>query len=312
MISQKLLNFLACPDCGADLKLEKGQLFCTNTDCKQSFAIIDGIPELISPRLKSDLKLSQDKWEEFYQKQLDQEEYDKLYQTYLADNYDNVFRELKQSKEIKDIVFLEIGSGPMLLGQAIAKKCKLIIGVDFSQSALKIAKKMLDSKSISNYLLILGDINKMPIKKNSIDLLYGGGVIEHFKNTQSIINEMHRVLKTGGVAFNTVPYLNLGSLTYRQIWGNIPNFPILKQIAEFLHIKLLRAKHMRFGYELSFSANHLKSLHKKVGFKKVAVDKFDTKLMFDFIPFNFLKKICAYPANNCRLFWPMIKVIGEK
>lgn len=305
-----LLKILICPDCRSALQLSGHRLICPH--CQLNLPLLDGIPKIISGQLKTDLKLSQDKWEEFYQEQLEEEEYDKLYQTYLKDNYDNVFRELNKSKQINDIVFLEIGSGPMLLGQAIAKKCKLIIGIDISLSALKIAKKMLESKGITNYLLIWADINKMPIQNDSIDLLYGGGVIEHFKDTQSIVNEMHRVLKPGGISFNTVPYLNLGALTYRQLWGNIPNFPILKQLAEFLHIGLLGARHMTFGYELSFSASHLKTLHKKAGFKKVAVDKFDTKLMFEFIPFNFLKKVCLYLAKHYRLFWPMIKVIGEK
>lgn len=171
---------------------------------------------------------------------------------------------------------------------------------------------MLDGKGITNYQLILGDINKMPIKSNSIDLLYGGGVIEHCENTQTVINEIYRVLKPGGVSFNTVPYLNLGALTYRQIWGNIPEFPLLKQLAEFVHIKLLGARHMTFGYELSFSAGYLRALHKKAGFKKVTVDKFETKLMFDFIPFDFSRRVCIYLANHCRLFWPMIKVVAEK
>lgn len=312
MPNQKILNFLACPDCGADFKLIDGELFCVNTNCKQKFAIKDGIPEIISPQLKSDIKLTQDKWEKFYKKQLEEKKYDKLFQTYIQDNYDNVFKQLNKSKPINDIVFIEIGCGPFLLGQAIAKRCKLIIGIDVSLSALKIAKKMLESKGIANYLLILGDINKMPIKENSVDLLYGGGVIEHFKDTQTVINEMYRVLKPGGIAFNTVPYLNLGSLTYRQVWGNIPNFPVLKQLAEFLHIRLLRARHMRFGYELSFSAGYLKFLYKKSGFNKVAVEKFDSKLMFEFIHFNFLKNICVYLANQSRLFWPFVKVVAEK
>ena len=93
-----------------------------------------------------------------------------------------------------------------------------------------------------------------------------------------------RVLKKEGVSFNTAPYLNIGSLTYRQIWGNIPNFPILKQLAEFIHIKLLKGQHMIFGYEFSFLGSTLKKFHKKAGFEKIYVDKFKVKLAFDFVP----------------------------
>ena len=151
----------------------------------------------------------------------------------------------------------------------------------------------------------------MPIKNNTVDLVYGGGVIEHFKDTGSCIDELYRVLKRSGVSFNTVPYLNIGSLTYRQVWGNIPNVPVLREVAEFIHIKLLGAKHMIFGYEMSFTKRTLFSIHKQSGFKKISVDKFQTTLSFEFIP-KFFRPFFIYLADTSPLFWPMVKVIGTK
>jgi hypothetical protein len=119
------------------------------------------------------------------------------------------------------------------------------------------------------------------------------------------------LLKPGGISFNTVPCLNLGALIYRQIWGNIPNFPILKQIAEFIHIKIFRGKYMRFGYELSFLPSTMINIHKRAGFKKVKIDKFDTKLVFEYFP-KFFRPHLEKIANSSKLFWPMIKVIAEK
>ena len=235
------------------------------------------------------------------------------YRIYLRDNFENVFTQISEYKKFnKQIVFLEIGCGPMYLAKALADKCKLVAGVDFSYEALKMAEKMFSACGIKNYLLILSDINKMPIKDNTFDIVYGGGVIEHFKNTQQALCEIHRVLSPGGISFNAVPHLNLGSLTYRQMWGNIPDFPVLKQLAEFVHIKVLKARHMKFGYELSFLASRLKYMHKKAGFKKVYVGKFETKLMFEFIPNKRVKKFLDRLANSSSLFWPMIKVIGVK
>ena len=48
---------------------------------------------------------------------------------------------------------------------------------------------------------------------------------------------------------------------------------------------------MIFGYEMSFLGPTLKRIHKKAGFKKVKVGKFNVKLTFDFVPFKFLKNI---------------------
>ena len=260
-----------------------------------------------------DTVLSAGKWNEFYNRQIRSEDPKEIERIYLEDNFSNVYSQLvKESGTLNNKVFLEIGCGPFILGQFLAKECKLVIGVDFSDSALEMAQKMMKEKEIRNYLLIKSDIRKMPIKSGCVDILYGGGVLEHFKETQSAVNEFYRVLKSGGIAFNTVPALNLGSLTYRQVWGNIPSFPVLKQLAELIHIKLLGARHMVFGYELSFSARELTSIHRKAGFIKVTVDKFKTKLLFNFIPGKTLKNIFIWVANNIRLFWPMYKVVAEK
>ena len=135
-------------------------------------------------------------------------------------------------------------------------------------------------------------------------------MIEHFKETQVCVDELYRVLKNGGVSFNTVPYLNLGTL-YRQVWGNIPDFPVLKQLAEFMHITLLRGKHMTFGYEMSFPPYRMKKVHIQAGFNEVIIDKFDVELVLEYAP-GFMVRPLAWLANNSRLFWPMMKVVGTK
>ncbi|MCD5383264.1 methyltransferase domain-containing protein [candidate division WOR-3 bacterium] len=310
-MNQEVLQYLCCPRCKSDLITQDDFLSCEK--CGERYQIIDNKFLKIVPNLTKDLKLSIKKWDKFYQKQLKQESYTKKREHYLEDYFKVTYRQLNDCKKLtKNLVYLEIGCGSMIFGQEIANEVGLVRGVDLCPTALKIAKKMLEAKGIKNYLLIQGDILNMPIKENTIDLIYGGGVIEHFRDTQTCVNELYRVLKKDGVSFNTVPYLNIGSLTYRQIWGHIPNFPVLKQLAEFVHIKLLKGIHMRFGYELSFLGSTLKEIHKKAGFKRVYVDKFEGKLAFSYIPINFLKKACVKIANNFRLFQTMIKVIGKK
>lgn len=309
------INLLVCPACKKSLRQDKKKLLCTNSECSKKYHILHGnIFSFLSANQSNDTELSIEKWDEFYSDKIKFDDYEKRYQLYMEDNFSNVYRQLSDCKEIEPgkTVFLEIGCGPMFLARAISNKCKMVIGIDFSLNALKTASVMLKKHKIKNYLLIHGDIKNMPIKNNSIDILYGGGVIEHFTDTYTAIKELHRILKKGGISFNTIPHLNIGSLTYRQVWGNIPNFPILKQLAEFIHIKLLKSRHMTFGYEMSFLASHIKYLHKKAGFKNIKATKFETKLMFEFIPSKFLKNTMSWLANNSPLFWPMIKVIGVK
>ncbi len=299
---------LICPSCHGELTKTKNVFECRA--CHKKLQIKDGIILNIGD-FSPDLQVSLAKWDDLYSKELVNNDFWERYERYREIYFPDVYRQLASIKSIKGIVYLEIGCGELFLGQTIAKDCAFIIGIDMSATALDLAHRMLKEKKIVNYLLIQGDINHMPISANSVDLIYGGGVIEHFKDTHTCLAELYRVLKRGGTSFNTVPLLNLGSLTYRQLWGNIPNTPVIKQIAEFIHMKLLSAKHMIFGYEMSFPGATLKRLHKAVGFRKVSVDRFTIHLSFDFLPAK-LRPLFVYLATHSPLFWPMVKVIATK
>lgn len=303
------IEYLQCLKCGQGLEESKKIFVCRK--CKSTYEVFDSQIVDMMPEVTPDIKLSVKKWNEFYEKQLVSGSYKREYELYKKNHLNDVICQIEKEFNYKSKVYLEIGCGPFFLGQNLASDCSFVIGVDFCSSALKIAKKMMDEKGIKNYLLIQGDVTNLPIKSSFVDLVYGGGVIEHFEDTQKCVNELYRVLRSDGVSFNTVPYLNVGSLTYRQVWGNIPNVPVLKQLAELVHIKILKEKHMIFGYEMSFLGGTLKKIHKKAGFKKTAVKNFEVKMSFDFIPKS-LKTPFVWLAKSSRLFWPMVKVIAKK
>ena len=310
MTINETLAYICCPLCKADLLPTDANLRCVS--CNAKYKIINENILSIVPNITEDIKLSIDKWDQLYKSQLENTTYDRDLVTYEQLYFADVKSQLVEAKVLtRDVIYLEIGCGPFFLGQKLAKDVKLIIGIDFSPAALQIAKTMLDAKGITNYILIQGDILSLPLKDNTVDLIYGGGVLEHFKDTVTAVKQLYCVLRSGGVSFNTVPYLNIGTLTYRQLWGNIPNFFGLKQLAEFIHIKLLKGRHMIFGYEFSFLESTIKRIHKQAGFKQITVARFKVQTVFDFIP-KIFRKFAAYLCNSSRLFWPMIKVIAQK
>lgn len=303
------LNYLCCPQCRAGLQESEGLVLCSV--CKKKYVIEDGIFK-IPVAVNDNIEISIEKWDQSYQKTFAVGDHGRELEEYREKYFQDVYRNIVAEKDLgKSTVYLEIGCGPFLFGNLIAHEVALIIGVDFSLTALKVAKQLLEERHITNYVLIQSDILRMPMRDGSVDLIYGGGVIEHFKDTQTCINELFRILKNGGVCVNSVPYLNMASLTYRQLWGNIPNLSGLKQIAEFIHIKMLRKKHMIFGYEMSFLGSTLRKIHKRAGFGRVKIEKFDIHLTFDFLP-KLFRPFFIYLAKNSRLFWPMIKVVGTK
>lgn len=298
-------KYLLCPKCKSSL-VERQKYYLCQSCGNRYFKDGSIVRMLYVEKLKSNSK-----WEERYSEILDKKEYLQNYHDYKKKYFTDTYEQLNETKKINNIIYLEIGCGPFYLGSLIAKKCKLIIGIDNSYKSLMIAQAIMKKNKIKNYILIHGDIKNIPLKSNIVDLIYGGGVIEHFDDTGICLKELYRVLNSGGVSFNTVPLLNIGSLTYRQIWGNIPNFPVIKQIAIFIHQKLLNGKHMKFGYELSFLPSTIYNLHRNVGFNIVNIDKFKVFLAFDFIP-SFLRKPFVFLSTNSILFWPMIKIIAKK
>lgn len=311
-MNYKLLSLLCCPQCQASLSLSSNKQFITCKQCKQKYPLRDGIPDFLAYSDNSDLRLSQEKWDTKYREDAKKNIYKEI-------NYQEKKFFLPTWKQIiqhyifkKGDIFLELGCGLSFFSRRLAKLGMTVVGIDISLEALKLAKTVFDKDKITNYLFVRGNVLCMPFKKNSFDLLYGGGVIEHFKDTLSSIKELQRVLKKGGVAYNTVPYLNIGSLTYRQIWGNIPRLPILEDVCTFFHIKILKSKHMRFGYELSFTQSYLKNIHKRAGFSQVKTGQFNCKLDFDYLKNKTLRQLAIYLATHSRFFWPMIYVMGKK
>lgn len=302
-------KYLSCVHCGDDLKFGKNFFVCVK--CGHKYSFVDNILDCVD-KMEDEKVFSQKKWDIFYRNWFKKgnvtDEYNKVLEMYKTYGVDQI---KKYYKLDKSKVYLEIGCGAFIIGALVAKDCKMVVGIDFSMPALLAAKKILELNKVVNYLLIRGDIFKIPLRAKTVDLLYGGGVIEHFKDTAGCIAEYGRVMKRGGVALNAVPYLNVGSLTYRQIWGNIPDFPVLKQLAEFVHIKLLKGKHMYFGYELSFTQIKLRLLHKKFGFRKVRFVRMESEILMGFLP-KFLRPPMVWLATHFSWFWPMMLVVAKK
>jgi len=310
MFNNKLFSLLCCPICKKNLKQTKRKFFCVK--CNREYPILKNIPDFSDFSDDKDINLSQKKWDEIYMNEAKTnfiESIDDAEKKYFKSSRQQIEKYCRLNK---NKIYLEIGSGLFYFGRALGKLGYPVVGIDLSYKSLKLAEKALIAAKVKNYLLVRGNILKMPFKENSFYLIVGFGVIEHFKNTLSSLSEIFRVLAPKGLAYNTVPYLNLGTLTYRQLWGNIPRLPILEDLFYYFHNKILKAKYMRFGYELSFTQSYLKNIHHKLGFKFVSTGQYLCPLVFEFIKFKPLKRLAIYLAEHSPLFWPMIYCAAKK
>lgn len=207
--------------------------------------------------------------------------------------------------------FLEIGCGMGACSLKVARnKNWTTYGIDYCFDNLIGAKKYWKYfKTKPNFRH--GDINKMPYQDNYFDLLYGSGVLEHIYVTQNAVNEIFRVLKLGGISVNTVPAFSLSSLTFRQLSGTIPDLLILKQLFEFIHIKIFKRKFMHTGYEKCFTKNGLIKMYRKAGFKKIKIEHDNM-----FVPY--LKGFSPYFKNmvikleKFKPFWAWYIITAQK
>lgn len=215
-------------------------------------------------------------------------------------------------KFTKNTVYLEIGCGPAYIGEYLMKKYgSYFVGVDFNYELLVTLKKYFDKKGLKNYVLIYGDIMKMPIKKNTIDYIYGGGVIEHLRDTNAILKKLYFVLKRGGVCFNTIPAFNFWWLI--RFWNNIPNLPFLKGLFEFIHLKLLKGYVLDkyYGYELSYTMRDLYQMHRRLHFKEISAGPFVFHPSSSRLGNKILRKLYIMLTSN-RLFSPVYYIYGKK
>ena len=94
---------------------------------------------------------------------------------------------------------IDIGCGVGSNLNVLSSKGIYSIGLDHSLYALTLVKKRLELP------LINGDLNKLPLRSNSIGLIVAMDVLEHLDNDVNGISEFYRVLKKGGKLILTVP-----------------------------------------------------------------------------------------------------------
>lgn len=68
-----------------------------------------------------------------------------------------------------------------------------LVGVDISQTAIELAKK-----NYPKINFIKADLEKIPIKDSSFDLVYAAFVLEHLTNPETVLHEAIRLVKNNG------------------------------------------------------------------------------------------------------------------
>lgn len=75
---------------------------------------------------------------------------------------------------------------------------KKVTGLDFSSTGIRDAQERVSIAQLKNIEFIEGSVLNMPFKDESYDIVFSNGVLHHTENWQKGVEEMLRVLKSGG------------------------------------------------------------------------------------------------------------------
>jgi 2-polyprenyl-3-methyl-5-hydroxy-6-metoxy-1,4-benzoquinol methylase len=106
--------------------------------------------------------------------------------------------------------FLEIGCAPgKMLAWVAAVLGAEVSGLDYSRRGLSVARRLFTELRLTADLRH-EDVFANSFEDGSFDVVYSGGVIEHFEDPTGIVRAHLGLLKPGGLALITIP--NLGGL----------------------------------------------------------------------------------------------------
>ncbi len=116
---------------------------------------------------------------------------------YELEPYISEFAQFTQGAD-RDVLEIGVGLGADHLQWARGRP-RSLTGLDFTATAVNKTRRRLDAYALSSRLTV-ADAENLPFSPEQFDLIYSWGVLHHTPDTTRAINEVHRVLKPGGVA----------------------------------------------------------------------------------------------------------------
>lgn len=94
------------------------------------------------------------------------------------------------------------------------------------------------------------DIESIPIADDSIDIVINIAVLEHIKNPEKVVDEIHRILKKGGTVFTYFPFMQpFHASPYDYSRRTIEGLKILHKEFDIKEVRIETGQHQVFyGY----------------------------------------------------------------
>lgn len=120
---------------------------------------------------------------------------------------------------VKDKIVLDFGCGSGYGSALIADSCKKIVGIDISKDAISYAESNYKNQRLSFQHVEDVSEEKIPFPDNSFDTVLSFQVIEHVKNTDAYLSEIHRVLCPDGYFMAATPNRETRLFKFQKPWN---------------------------------------------------------------------------------------------
>ena len=232
-MKEQLLNYLICPKCKDELKIDKinkkngeeiidGILKCK---CGCEYQIIEGLPRMFhntSDGVKQSKAAFTRQWDIYgYEDEedntwlnLDEESRKKRFMTAF-----NI-----KPEDLKGKVILDAGCGNGRLSHTISDLGCEVVAIDIS-SGVEHASKFYNRKNLH---YVQGDLMNIPFKENSFDYIWSAGVLHHTPNTKKAFDNLVPLVKKGGTLYVWVYGWPEGKMHLRAaLWWNGRQFTMM-------------------------------------------------------------------------------------
>lgn len=163
---------------------------------------------------------------------------------------------------------LDLGCGTGITSAYLAGQGARLVLVDISRTSLNFARRYFRRQKLKGEF-IRGDMFRVKLPPSSFDVVWNGGVIEHFTDKEKIrlIKIMWKLLKPGGQLLITAPnFLDLPFMAAKQL--------------------LLIRKKWAFGFEDDLTSGRLLSLARRAGIRTASAYAYNPVVGWWFFPYG--------------------------
>lgn len=176
---------------------------------------------------------------------------------------------------LNNLYCLDVGCSSGVIANELSKEFKRVVGIDVDKKAVELAKKMFKKKKLE---FGIADGEELNFKSDTFDVVVCNQVYNFVDNPQKLIDEIHRVLKPGGVCF----FSARNKLSIIEPQYKLPFLSILPSKIAEKYLQILKKGKVYFG------KNYMYHMQLKKLVSKFSVTDYTTKILKDPEKYGFI------------------------